>query len=305
IAPRVGFAWDPFGLGKTVVRGGFGLYYGRIPNNYVLGGLSQTGSTTATTLVSFLPSAQNAPILPNVVTSGAGSLSAQFFAPNFQNPYTEQYDLALQQDLGFRNVLSVSYMGALGRELPNYLNVNLDPTKTYNVTYTVKPTLGTTNCGPLACGSTYTVRTYAGRQCALGSIACNSSDNILINKGYASITESFSNINSSYNGLTVDVTNRANKWIQYDVNYTWSHALDFSQNASTSPGTNNWIDPFGNARLNYGNSSGNVGNRVVGWANFNAPGLKGHGPLTYLTNGWSLKPYVQMQNGLPYSATTG
>ncbi len=42
-------------------------------------------------------------------------------------------------------------------------------------------------------------------------------------------------------------------------------------------------------------------NRVVGWANINAPGLKGDGPLTYLTNGWSIKPYVQVQNGLPYS----
>ena len=72
----------------------------------------------------------------------------------------------------------------------------------------------------------------------------------------------------------------------------------------TSPGTNNWVDPFGNQRLNYGNSSQNVRNRAVGWANLNVPGLKGNGPLTYLTNGWSIKPYVQVQNGLPYSLLT-
>ena len=133
------------------------------------------------------------------------------------------------------------------------------------------------------------------------SVNCSITDNILVNKQYSAISESFSNINSAYHGLTVDITNRSNKWIQFDANYTWSHAQDFSQNASTTPGTNNWVDPFGNQRLNYGNSSQNVRNRAVGWANINAPKLKGHSPLTYLTNGWSIKPYVQMQNGLPYS----
>jgi hypothetical protein len=299
IAPRVGFALDPFGLGKTVVRGGFGLYYGRIPNNYVLGGLSNTGSTAATTLATFTPTTVGAPLLPGVGTTPVfGTASAQFFAPNFQNPYAEQFDLAVQQELGFKNVLSLSYIGALGRELPNYINVNLDPTKAYKATYTVAA--GTNgSCGPLVCGSQYVVNTYGGTACAVAG--CGTTQNILLNTQYSAITESFSNINSSYHGMTVDVTNRSNRWVTYDANYTWSHAQDYSQNASTSPGTNNWIDPFGNQRLNYGNSNQNVRNRVVGWANFNAPGLKGNGPLTYLTNGWSLKPYVQVQNGLPYS----
>ena len=303
-SPRLGFAWDPYGLGKTVLRGGFGFYYGRIPNNYILSAYTTTGASSAYTLATFTPSTAGAPTLPNLATGAvSGTASAQFFSPNFQNPYTEQYDLALQQDLGLSNVLSINYIGALGRELTNYINVNLDPTKTYTSTYTVTPaTAGSTNCGPLACGSQYSVLTYAGRQCA--NATCSTTNNILVNPSFSSITESFSNINSSYNGLTVDVTNRKNKFIQYDVNYTFSHALDFSQNASTAPGTNNWVDPFGNRRLNYGNSNQNIRNRAVGWANLNAPGLSGHGPLTYLTNGWSIKPYVQIQNGLPYSALT-
>jgi hypothetical protein len=303
IAPRLGFAWDPFGAGKSVVRGGFGFYYGRVPNNYVLGGLSQTGSTTATTLASFTPTTVGAPLLPGIGTTPVfGTASAQFFSKNFQNPYAEQFDLAVQQEIGFKNVLSISYIGALGRELPNYINVNLDPTKTFTATYTVAP--GTNgSCGPLPCGTQYKVNTYAGTACA--TAGCGTTQNILLNTQFSSITESFSNINSSFNGATVDVTNRSNKWIQYDANYTWSHALDFSQAVgSTSPGTNNWVDPFGNQRLNYGNSSQNVRHRGVGWANINAPGLKGKGVLTYLTNGWSLKPYVQIQNGLPYSLLT-
>jgi hypothetical protein len=302
IAPRLGFAYDPFGLSKTVVRGGFGFYYGRVPNNYILQTYSGTGLASAFSLASVLPTVANAPTLPNVLTTvPTGTASAQFFAPNFQNPYAEQFDLAVQQNLGYSTVLSISYIGALGRELPNYINVNLDPTKTYTQTYTVAPAAGTTNCGPTACG-TYNVQTYAGRQCT--TAACTSTTNILKNPAFSAITESFSNINSAYHGLTVDVTNRSNKWVSYDVNYTWSHAQDFSQNAATAPSTNNWLDPFGNQRLNYGNSNQNVPHRVVGWAILNAPGLRGHGLLTYATNGWSLKPFFQMQSGLPFSALT-
>ena len=101
-------------------------------------------------------------------------------------------------------MLSVSYIGALGRELPNYINVNLDPTKTYTATYTVAPATG--SCGPAACG-TYNVLTYAGRQCT--TLACSSTTNILKNPTFSSITESSSNINSDYHALTVDVTNRS------------------------------------------------------------------------------------------------
>ncbi len=300
ISPRLGFAYDPYGLGKTVLRGGFGFYYGRIPNNYILQTYTTTGSASAYTLAAFTPTTPNAPLLPNIGTSAvSGTASAQYFSPNFQNPYTEQFDLAVQQDLGHASVLSVSYVGALGRELPNYINVNLDPTKTYTTTYTVAPVNGT--CGPVACGR-YSVLTYAGRQQT--NTSGTASTNILLNPNFSSITESFSNINSNYHALTVDVTNRSFKLVQFDANYTWSHALDFSQNAATAPSTNNWADPFANQRLNYGNSNQNVKHRVVGWAILNAPSFHGDSRLRNLANGWSLKPYVQVQSGLPYSAVT-
>jgi outer membrane receptor protein involved in Fe transport len=302
ISPRLGFAWDPYGAGTTVVRGGFGFYYGRVPNNYILQTYTTTGSAASYTFATFSPTTAGAPLLPNVGAAAvSGTASAQFFAPNFQNPYTEQYDMAVQQNLGRSNVLSVSYIGALGRELPNYINVNLDPTKTYTATYTVAPAVAGGTCGPATCGS-YKVLTYAGR--AQTNASGTASNNILLNPNFSSITESFSNINSSYNGLTVEMTNRTFKFVQFDANYTWSHALDFSQNAATAPSTNNWLDPFANQRLNYGNSNQNVKHRVVGWAVMNAPGIHSDSPLKYLANGWSLKPYIQVQSGLPYSALT-
>ncbi len=305
ISPRLGFSWDPFGLGKTVVHGGYGMYYGRVFNAYLLNTYENTGASTSQANYSFTSTTLGAPTFPAVAAgpppATALGPSVEYFAKNFQNPYAHEFDLAVQQSLGLQTVLSVSYLGALGRELPNYLNVNLNPANTYTFNYSVTAANGI--CGPIACGTTIPVKVYSNRTqsgTSPGTYVYNTP-----NPAYNAITEVISNVNSSYHGLTVEVTRRASKYLSYDANYTWAHALDFNQNTATSPSTNNWFDPFGNARANYGNSNNDVKHRAVGWAILNAPGLSGDGPLTYLTNGWSLKPLVQVQSGLPYTVTVG
>ncbi|ADV84838.1 TonB-dependent receptor [Terriglobus saanensis] len=294
ISPRLGFAWDPYGLGKTVVRGGYGMYYGHIPNALFLTARSTTGAAGGQNAYTLTPSA-SAPRLPSTTFTPGGTTTPdiQYLAKNFQNPMAQQFDLAVQQELGMNTVLSVSYLGSLGRELPNSLNLNLDPTKTYTQNYTVT---GTGNCGPLACGSSFPVTVYSGA--TVGGTP--TVKNTAANAAYAAI----SNVNSSFHALTVEVQKRASKYISFDANYTWSHALDFNQNQVTGLGSNLWIDPYNNARANYGNSFLNVPHRVVGWAILNIPGTHGNAILKQATNGWSIKPAFQMQSGLPYSAST-
>ncbi|QEE27032.1 TonB-dependent receptor [Terriglobus albidus] len=294
IAPRIGFAYDPFGRGKTVVRGGFGLYYGRVPNGVLLNTYANTGSTNAQAAFTYYNT--SGVKLPNILGSGnpPSNPSIFYLANNLQNPYAEQFDLTVQQDLGKNNVLTLAYMGSLGRELPNYLNYNLDPTQTFTQSYTVT---GSGNCGPLACGTVLTSKVYANRFVSSSGTKFNT-----LNPTYNAITGVLSNVNSSYNALTVDITRRSGKWLSYDANYTWAHALDYSQNQFTTAGANNWYDPYANPRSNYGNSSLNIRHRLVGWAIFNIPGRKDDTGLGYLTNGWSIKPLIQAQTGLPYSA---
>lgn len=110
-------------------------------------------------------------------------------------------------------------------------------------------------------------------------------------------------MNSNYNAFVAEVQNHTLHSIQFDANYTWSHALDYAQNASTAASANTWYNPYSNAHVNYGNSSYNVPNRFVAYALYNFPNLQSGSWVKYLTNDWSLNDSFQMQNGLPYTVS--
>jgi hypothetical protein len=295
--PRIGFSYDLFGKGNTVLRSGYGFYYGRITNGNIETIRLATGSPNGQFTPTWFDNTAGAPVYPNIFAAGASSAkpTSYFMASNLKLPEVQEYDLQIQQSLSKGTFLSVSYLGALGRRLPNFLDLNLNP-----VTTSVPITIAGDDNGLGPLGATNTqinvpVYTGYGNTALLGPAAAN----------FQAISELISNVNSSYNGLVVEVLNRTLKSVTFDASYTYSHALDFAQNASTQGAAESWYDPFGptgSPRINHGNSSYNVPQRFVGYALYNFPNLHSSSPLKWVVNDWSLNDSFQMQNGLPFTA---
>jgi outer membrane receptor protein involved in Fe transport len=281
--PRVGFAYDLRGDGKTSIRGGYGIYYGRIINSTIYNALINTGVgiTQGQRQVAVNASNAIAPAFPNLI--GAGTLTTpavQYFAPNFANPQIHQYDFIIEREIAANTVASFSYVGSLGRRLPTFVDTNLRPpdgTRTFTV-----------SGGP-----------FDGRTVVIPIFFATTSSRP--NTSFAQITEIRSSIKSEYNAAIFQVNRRFTRGLQFQGSYTLARATDTGQASVTFTSNNlpfNVFDLSSESGLSNFDSKHKVSVSAVWTPNpFSEDNKVGRA----IFNGFTLAPVFYAFSGSPFS----
>jgi len=329
-APRAGFAYS---FGKTkplVVRGGYGIFFVRIPQIYNSVVQTENGITDAQVFLNntkyydhrVFPAYPNPLVscplyaancaLPAGFTEGVSN-EVSAFAPNFVTPRVQQSSLTFEKELAGRTTMSLSLLNVRGEHLIRALDVNLPNPASLpcpvpllcprpgEVTYPVFDSTGS-----IFQGGIYTVDSFASWQYTR-SLTCpfppciNPLGRPIAQLG--SIDEFQSAASSYYNGATFSINRRVSRGTYLRLSYTYARAIDDGQDALVAgqPATvQNSYDPAAER----GPSVTDQRHRLV--AAFSAEPRffhRGHEALGHLFNDWKLSSVVNYGSGRPVNAT--
>ncbi len=277
--PRLGLAWTPMG-GRSVVRAGYGIFYGRTPSIMIGTAHSNNGINVKT--YAFTGAA--VPQYPNRfdgVPAGANpnAITIFVFDPNFENPKVQQANLGFEQQLGNDYSVGIGYQYVKGDDLPRSRDINEGTPTTVNATIAG---------GGTAAFNRFTTRPF---------------------KNFARVIAFESNASSKYNGITLDLQRRfANNW-QARIAWTHSSVKDNKPDATAVVPFSSGDDAkyVGNpldidADWAYGDND--VRDRVVlsGVWSLDSYAQGTSGVLHALASGWTISGIASYQTGQPYTA---
>ncbi len=303
LGPRAGLAWDPFSNGKTAIRAGFGTHYSLIDAlSFLMNSLPPYNGSASFSNVSLLSIVPFTPGVPPPPSCGPGvpapctTFAPQGVQPNAQTPTVQEWNFTVEQQLTANTVLRVAYVGSHGyhgllsvdpNTIPAQVCTNRDGCKSGGV--------GTAK-GIVPDGAQY--------------IPVGTRPNPYLSSGFFWYTEG----NSSYNALQVDLTQRLQHGLQFRANYTWSKNLDMNSGLTGAQNNNQaqMILDRNDLPRDWGLSALNIANQASISGSYELPfghGKHWLGNATGITNqlagGWQLNGIITLLSGFPFTPQIG
>ena len=294
-SPRVGFAYDPYGNGKTAIRGGFGVFWGSVSEEawmasgntipyairYTFSNVSNLNGARLANPYQGNPGGNPFPYTGGLFPVGG---PVQPTSPNARFPYTYQINLQVQQQITSSLALTVAYVGSLSREQLFAPDLNYaSPNTNYGgaagiagcpVTATIVPTVSNVQCR----------RPY---------------------QPFGTIYQLGSPQTSSFHSLQTTVTKHMSNHISIQAYHMWSRSMSSLQLESSGPGGST-VQDGSHLKAEHGRTDNDIRHIATIAIVWQPDYYRGHSRIVRgALNGWEVSPLTRFRSGTPFTIANG